>query len=80
MLIYAEDLTITSKEVYTAFSIFIYTKLFSIRGCNQSNLSSIIYNCKINKIKGMRNIISLFLKVYDVLFFIEKGQEGYVFL
>jgi hypothetical protein len=80
MLIYAEDLTITSKEVYTAFSIFIYTKLFSIRGCNQSNLSSIIYRCKINKIKGMRNIILFFLSIKRLLIFIEKGLQFGVLL
>ena len=75
MSIYAEDLTITSKEVYTAFSIFIYTKMFSIRGCNQSNLSSIIYRCKINKIKGMRNIILFFLSIKRLLIFIEKALQ-----
>ena len=80
MLIYAEDLTITSKEVYTAFSIFIYTKLISIRGCNQSNLSSIIYRCKINKIKGMRNIILFFLSIKRLLIFIEKGLQFGVLL
>ena len=80
MLIYAEDLTIKSKEVYTAFSIFIYTKLFSIRGCNQSNLSSIIYRCKINKIKGMRNIILFFLSIKRLLIFIEKGLQFGVLL
>jgi hypothetical protein len=80
MLIYAEDLTITSKEVYTAFSIFIYTKLISIRGCNQSNLSSIIYRCKINKIKGMRNIILFFLSINRLLIFIEKALRFGVLL
>lgn len=55
-------MTITSKEVYTAFSIFACAELASVsfkdnneeislvqRGCNQSNLSSIICFAKVKK-------------------------------